>query len=177
MMDKTEISEVVAYVMEGQGREVSRTDLELWSDVIGDLPFSLARDAARALLREADRFIAPATVRQRAVDLARDRIRSVVSPPQPPSGLSPEAYERWLAGWRHAAMVGEDTEEIERAGLAAIGMRPQDMPALTGRVPELSLAMTERGEQVLTGAIMEATSSSEPVPPPDEGSGPPRPLF
>lgn len=175
MMDKSQVAQVVAYVMEGQGRQVSGTDLDIWREVIGDLPFSLARDAAVALLRDTDRFIAPATVRQRALDLARERIRAVENPPQPPSGLSPKAYEQWLAGWRNAAMVGAAPDEIAQAGLSAIGMGVEDMPALTNSVPELRLssALVDEGE-VLSGVVVHDDPAADPQ---AGGMAVPRPLF
>lgn len=139
MMTNDEVAAVAAMVMESQGRQVSSTDLTIWTGIIGDLPPRLAQQAAMALLRESDGFISHQAVRQRALALANERVKAIGSPPTPPSDLSPEEYERWQWGWKLAAINGASPEEVAGAGLAAISRSFESLPALTNSVPSVAV--------------------------------------
>ena len=97
--------------------ELSPDDYEAWYISLSDLPLPLVQDAMKALVRESDSYMTPATVRARAKALAVERAARAEST-QPPPDLDGPGYVAWLREETRRKIVPEGTPGAEVAPAA-----------------------------------------------------------
>lgn len=116
-----QIVEITMLVAQGQGRRFSTDDLHLWEELLTDTDLTLALEATKDLLRTSTSFISVALINERVAEIAGTRLRSVQKNPEPPSGLSQQAYTKWQETWQRAVMRGVPLAQASKEALRAVG--------------------------------------------------------
>lgn len=112
---------ITTLVAQGQGRRFSADDIHLWDDLLTDTDLDLALEATRDLLRTSTSFISVALINARVSEIAAARLRAVQEWPEPPSGLSAQAYITWQETWQRAVMRGASVAEASTEARRVIG--------------------------------------------------------
>lgn len=118
-MNEDDFRRITSAVAQGQGREFTAEDLDLWEMLLHDLRGKVALDATLDLLKRPG-FITPAAIREQYDALVRKRLSAIPLPP-PPSRLTPDEYQEWLRAHNAAVIAGDDAQEAQQKALAAVG--------------------------------------------------------
>lgn len=65
-MLKSEVAKILAFAQGADRRQINELSVEVWHELIGELPYDRAMDAVRGHYREESRPIYPADIRDRA---------------------------------------------------------------------------------------------------------------
>lgn len=164
-MTKAQMARVAAVILESQGRTAhDEDDIVPWALALQDLPYSLVMEAVQAVIREVDDFVKPATVRRRAMDIARQRVQAAGAP-DPPAGLSQVEYSTWQDAYRWEVIMGKSRDEAGDVALRQIGA-PTGTQMLGHSVPTLALNSPSGGQ--VGGDVVDAEVVEE-----DESDGGP----
>lgn len=145
----SEHDKAIAYTLnliyQVRNREVTNNDLNIWSDMLSDLPPSLIVEAARALVRETSKYIDVASIRGKVGELWKTRMEAAESAFVPPSQLSTEQYTAWQRALHNALALGASDAEADAAARKAIGAAPAEQGALTAPMFTIRTIPTGRG--------------------------------
>lgn len=111
-LDPGEFDHCMATLTAGRALTLDDDMRATWWEAVNGIEGPVLYAAVKRLIADDEGYPTLGRVLAHSRAVAKERL-AAVSEPAPPAGLAPDAYIRWLKGWRRAVLRGKAPDEAE----------------------------------------------------------------